>query len=145
MSKFYAHIILEDGTIGKGECPCSGDGIICLEIPKDIYDNIEHYTYTDGELKINEDYQKELEAKEQERIMNLKMTALDFLNLLRNAGISIETIDNYIESNLEIKHQLTYCQNVFCGVACMFLPVTLDGIEITRDYVIQAFIEKNSN
>lgn len=86
---------------------------------------------------------EELEEKEQEKIDRLTMTALDFIGVLQDFGISLEQINAYLESNLQVKMQLTYCQNVYCGVVKSLMPITLGDITITADMVEIAFKVKN--
>ena len=86
------------------------------------------------------------EAKELEeiiRINNLTMTPLDFINFLKACGLTLEQIHTYLDSNLEIKTQLTYCDSVYCGVAKALMPIKLGEITITAEMVEAAFIEKN--
>lgn len=75
------------------------------------------------------------------------MTALDFINFLEQSGLMLEEINTFLESNLRIKMQLTYCQNVYCGVVCQLLPIEIktetSTITITEDMVKQAFMTKN--
>lgn len=86
---------------------------------------------------------EEKEEIEQERINNLTMTALDFVNFLKLAGLTDQNIEDYLNANLEVKHQLQFCQNVYCGVAKVLMPITYEGITITAEMVERAFIEKN--
>lgn len=88
---------------------------------------------------------EEVEAKRQDEINHLTMTALDFITVLRSAGLTLEQINLVIESNLEVKMQLTYCQNVFCGVVKQFLPMTVGDITITPEMIEQAFIAKHNS
>lgn len=74
MYKYYAHINLLDNSIGKGQCPCSGENIVCLEITKEVYDNIEHYIYVNGELILNPNYEEEQEMKKHQQFLK------DFFN-----------------------------------------------------------------
>lgn len=143
MDKYYAIINTLDNSIGKGQCPCSGENIVCLEITQDIYDNIEKYIYVDGEIVLDPDYEGKQRQKEEERIGNLTMTALDFINFLQQMGLTLEQINGYLDNNLQVKMQLTYCQNVYCGVACALMPITLGDITITKEDVITAFRIKN--
>lgn len=78
----------------------------------------------------------------QEEIDNLTMTPLDFINFLRGCGLSLSDIKAYLAVNEELDTQLTYCQNVYCGVAKSVMPITFDGITITADMVEQAFKNK---
>lgn len=98
----------------------------------------------DGQLIINPDYKAEEQAKEQERINNLTMTPLDFIKVLQSFGLTLQKINEFLESNLDIKMQLTYCSNVYCGIVKSFLPTTIEGITITPEMVEQAFKVKNS-
>lgn len=86
---------------------------------------------------------KEKEEMEQKRINNLTMTALDFIGVLQSFGLTLEQINTYLESNLPVKMQLTYCQNVYCGVAKSLMPITYEGITITAEMVERAFTDKN--
>lgn len=106
------------------------------------YDTIEE-TETEY-IKYNGDYltQAEINVKEQERINNLKMTALDFLNVLKSFGFTDAQVEAFLSANLNLKHQLQYCQNVYCGVAKALMPIEYEGIVITADMVEAAFIQK---
>ena len=79
----------------------------------------------------------------QEEIDNLKMTALDFINFLKQAGLTDIQIEEYLNANISIKHQLQFCQNVYCGVAKALMPITFEGITITAEMVEHAFKIKN--
>lgn len=78
-----------------------------------------------------------------EEINNLTMTPLDFIGELQSFGLTLLQINAYLESNLTVKMQLTYCDKVYCGVAKALMPITFDGITITADMVEQAFKIKN--
>lgn len=142
MSKFYAIVNTKTNSVGRGQCRCSGDDIVCIEVMQEVYDNIEKYIYVNNKLILNPNYDKELEEKEAQRIAHLTMTALDFITFLRKSGLTLEQINAYLENNLEVKIQLTYCQNVYCGVACELMPISLGNVTITREMVIKAFIDK---
>jgi hypothetical protein len=85
---------------------------------------------------------EEKRKKEEERINNLRMTALDFVGVLQSFGLTLEQINAYLESNLPVKMQLTYCQNVYCGVAKSLMPIEYEGITITAQMVEDAFKQK---
>ena len=87
---------------------------------------------------------EEKEEMEQERINNLTMTALDFIGVLQGFGLTLEQINTYLENNLPVKMQLTYCQNVYCGVAKSFMPIEYEGITITAQMVEDAFKAKGA-
>ena len=108
-----------------------------------VYTSIEE---TDIEYQLyNGEYltPEEVQQKEQERINNLTMTPLDFIGVLQSLGLNLEQINAFLESNLNIKMQLTYCNSVYCGVVKQFLPITIEGITITPEMVESAFIAKN--
>ena len=114
-----------------------------MEISEDIYNNSDMYIWQDGELVVNPNYEAEQAAKEEERVNKLTMTALDFINVLKSAGFTDEQIESYLSSNLSVKHQLQFCQNVYCGVAKALMPITVGDITITADMVEIAFRLKN--
>ena len=88
------------------------------------------------------EYKEKKRKEERERINNLKMTALDFLNVLKSFGFTDAQVEAYLDANLNLKHQLQYCQNVYCGVAKALMPIEYEGITITADMVEAAFIHK---
>lgn len=106
---------------------------------------IEEIEPTDGirrfEVKENIPY-IETEEEKAERIAKLTMTPLDFINFLVSCGLTLEQINYYLETHLDVKMQLTYCSNVYCGVACALMPVTIGDITITEEMVVSAFIRK---
>lgn len=143
---YYAHINTTDNSIGKGDCPVSGDNIVCLEITEEVYNNIDRYIYNGTDLVLNPNYEHDKEQKEQERINKLTMTALDFIGVLEHFGLDYVTqIKPFLEANPELEKQLKYCQNVWCGVAKQIFkePLTLGNVTITADMVEIAFRLKN--
>ena len=44
---------------GKGELPCSGDGITCVEITEEVYNNLERYMWNGQEIVENPNYEQE--------------------------------------------------------------------------------------
>ena len=96
-----------------------------------------------GVLVLNPNYKQEEVEKERQRIANLTMTALDFIGVLQQLGLTLQQINDYLEEHLELKMQLTYCQNVYCGVVCQLCPITVDNVTLTEEIVIQAFKTKN--
>lgn len=141
---YYAFI--ENNKInGVGECRQLTEGVTNFEITEEIYNDIDRYMWDvdNQEVIINPNYEDEQRQKEQERINNLTMTPLDFIGVLQSLGLSLEQINAFLESNLSIKMQLTYCNSVYCGVVKSFLPITIEGVTITPEAVEQAFILKN--
>lgn len=99
---------------------------------KETETSIEAWGYTEAEK----------EQQEIDRVNNLSMTALDFIGVLQSFGLTLEQINTYLESNLPVKMQLTFCQNVYCGVAKTLMPITYEGITITAQMIEQAFKAK---
>jgi len=83
------------------------------------------------------------EIEEENRIDKLTMTPLDFINFLVSNGLTLEQIDAYLTAIISVKMQLTYCNNVYCGVAKSLMPITVGDITITSDMVVNAFKVKN--
>ena len=75
-------------------------------------------------------------------IDNLTMTALDFIKVLESAGVTINDIYAYLDTHLEVKAQLTFCQNVYCGVVKQFCPATIGTTTVTTQMVENAFRAK---
>jgi hypothetical protein len=63
--------------------------------------------------------------------------------VLQNFGLTLLQINEYLEANLTVKMQLTYCDKVYCGVAKSLMPITFDGITITAEMVEKAFRDKH--
>jgi len=118
-------------------------GLKIVETDTCIYALLPNEIIKDGKPVVNPNYHKEIEEEEQERINNLTMTALDFITFLQQAGLTLEQINAYLESNLSVKMQLTYCQNVYCGVVKQLMPISVGNITITADMVEAAFKKKN--
>ena len=108
-----------------------------------VYDTIEETSenlqLVDGKY-ITE---KEAEQIEQERINMLTMTALDFIGVLKSAGLTSQQIEDYLNTHLDVKHQLQYCQNVYCGIVRRLVPLEVEGITITDEMVVTAFKAKH--
>ena len=124
------------------------DGALNVEITEEQYNlaveyGINYFMWNGSDVVLNPNYEEEQRQKEQERINNLTMTPLDFIGVLQSLGLTLEQINEFLESNLNIKMQLTYCNSVYCGVVKSFLPITIEGITITPETVERAFIAKN--
>jgi hypothetical protein len=108
-----------------------------------VYTSIEE---TDIDYRLyNGEYltSNEIAERETERVGELTMTALDFITFLRQCGLTLEQIRAYLNANIELDTQLTYCQNVFCKVARAIMPITVGDITITAEMVEEAFKRKN--
>lgn len=140
---------IENGIIdGKAELyqpDVFTDDRFQVEVSEEIFNDYEpdKYVYLGGEVVLNPQWEEIKRQKEEERINNLTMTALDFINFLKNVGLTDQNIEDYLNANLAIKHQLQFCQNVYCGVAKALMPIQFSGITITAEMVETAFRIKN--
>lgn len=139
---FYV-FITNNEINGKGQCECTGEDTFSIEITEEVYNNLDHYIYSNGEIVLNPNYEQEQAQKEAIRIGELTMTALDFITFLRQCGLTLEQIRAYLDANIELDTQLKYCQNVYCKVARSVMPITVGNITITAEMVENAFKVKN--
>lgn len=79
----------------------------------------------------------------QAMIDKLTMTAWDFVNVLKTAGLTSDDILEFLNANPDIQLHLTCCQNVYCGVAKSLMPIEYKKITITADMVERAFKAKH--
>ena len=103
----------------------------------------EGYVIYNFELMTVEEEEEKEAQKEQDKINMLTMTALDFIRVLKSAGLTSQQIEDYLNTHLDVKHQLQYCQNVFCGVVRQLVPLEVNGITITDEMVVAAFKAKH--
>ena len=139
----YYAIITNNKLNGRSQCECIGEDIFSIEITEEVYNNLDHYIYSNGEIILNPNYEQEQAEKKAERVGELTMTALDFITFLRQCGLTLEQIRAYLDNNIELDTQLKYCQNVYCKVAKSVMPITVGGITITAEMVERAFRIKN--
>ncbi len=140
--KYYFYIE-NDKIVGKGQAKCLN--LTCVEVTQEVYNDYEQdkYIYEDGEIVLNPQFEEIKAQEERERVGNLTMTALDFVNVLKQAGLTALQIKEYLDANIELDQQLKYCQNVYCGVVYQLCPLTVGDITITQEDVIKAFKIKN--
>lgn len=54
------YVLIKDNKInGKGQCPCSGEGIQCIEVTEEVYNNLDHYIWDGKEIVENPNYEQE--------------------------------------------------------------------------------------
>ena len=140
--KYYFYIE-NDKINGKGQAKCLN--LTCVEVTQEVYNDYEQdkYIYENGEIVLNPQFEEIKAQEERERVGNLTMTALDFVNVLKQAGLTALQIKEYLDANIELDQQLKYCQNVYCGVVYQLCPLTVGDITITQEDVIKAFKIKN--
>ncbi len=76
----YYAIIKDNKIFGTSECPYTNEEIINIEISEEIFNDIEKYTYYEGEIIADSHYEEKQAQKEQERINSLSMTRSDFFD-----------------------------------------------------------------
>lgn len=133
------------------------NGLLIAEnerVLKRFYDNVlplpddyeqGKYIVVNNELVLNTDFEEEKKRREQDRIDRLTMTALDLITAVKLFGVTDKQVEDFLNANLDIKHQLQFCQNVYCGVVKSFCPITIGEVEITTEVVEQLFKNKNDN
>ena len=69
---YYAFI--KNGKIdGKGQCPCSAEGLTCVEITEEIFNDLERYIWNGKSIVLNPNYEQEQAIKQkQEQIQKIK-------------------------------------------------------------------------
>lgn len=110
--KYYATII--DGEInGKGQCPCSGDGVTCVEITEEVYNALDHYMWDGEAVVINPNYDEEQAEKERQRIAMLSCTKRDFALLLQEQGITYTQLKALIAQNEQAQLEWELCERLY--------------------------------
>ena len=153
MNHYYAQInsksnLIEIDTSELVEDEYGSTDVLNIEVSEEVYNNAQlygsnYYIYDNGEIVLNPNYEQEQAQKEYERVGELTMTALDFITFLRTCGLSLETIRNYLNDNIELDTQLKYCQNVYFKVVREVLPITVGEITITKEMAEAVFKTKN--
>lgn len=143
----YYITIKGDKIVSIGQCPCSNEDALNYEVSEEVYnsyaEDTDRYIWNGTEIVENPDYEELKRKEKQAEIDNLTMTALDFITFLKQSGITDAQIEAYLNANLSIKHQLQFCQNVYCGVAKALMPISVGDITITAEMVETAFKLKN--
>ena len=109
-----------------------------------IQETQEGHVIYDFELMTVEEMTEKEALKEQDKINHLTMTALDFVNYIKKAGVSDEIILQYLQANPSVQLQLTLCQNVYCGVVRQLCPIKItEELIITDEQVVNMFKDKH--
>lgn len=61
----YYAFITNNKIDGKGQCECTGEDTFSIEITEEVYNNLDHYIYSDGEIVLNPNYEQEQAEKRQ--------------------------------------------------------------------------------
>ena len=109
-----------------------------------IQETQEGYVIYDFEVMTVEEMTEKEAQKEQDKINHLTMTALDFVNYIKKAGVSDEIILQYLQANPSVQLQLTLCQNVYCGVVRQLCPIKItEELILTDEQVVNMFKDKH--
>ncbi len=100
---YYVFII--NGKIdGKGQCPCSAEGLTCVEITEEIYNNVERYIWNGESVILNPNYaQEQLIKQKQARIQEIK-EKLDELDLKSIRAIRAGETDRISSIETEVQN-----------------------------------------
>lgn len=102
----YYALIKEEKILGVGQCYCTSEGCICIEITEEQYNLIQekgnnYYIYQDNELILNPEYEDEEEAKERERKDRMTLTPADVERALYKAkGMDFEDLKVLINQSM---------------------------------------------
>lgn len=112
---YYIH--LEDNKIFScGECPM-GEPFQSIEVTEEIYNSFVEdelrYIWDGEKIVDNPNYEKDKADAEHERIMEMRMTPLDFLKAIEQYGITYDMVKQFMEQNPLIERELRFCQFVY--------------------------------
>lgn len=116
------YIFIEDNKIngaGQGRVTSPDVEILNYEVSEELYNafnvdpdkymwDIQSYSVIE-----NPDYEKIKQQKEQARIMEMKMTPLDFLKAIEQYGITYDMVKQFMEENPLVERELRFCQFVY--------------------------------
>ena len=78
-----------------------------------IQETPEGYTIVDYQLVTVEEAEEIAKEREHERIMEMRMTPLDFLKAIEQYGITYDMVKQFMEQNPLIERELRFCQFVY--------------------------------
>lgn len=88
-----------------------------VEVSEELYNAFnadpDHYIWNGSEVVENPDYEEIKQQKEQARIMEMKMTPLDFLKAIEQYGITYDMVKQFMEQNPLVERELRFCQFVY--------------------------------
>jgi len=112
---YYIH--LENNKIvSSGECPMS-EPFRSIEVSEELYNAFnaepDKYMWNGAGVVENPDYEEIKQQKEQARIMEMRMTPLDFLKAIEQYGITYDMVKQFMEENPLVERELRFCQFVY--------------------------------
>lgn len=88
-----------------------------IEVSEELYNAFntepDKYMWNGAEVVENPDYEEIKQQKEQARIMEMRMTPLDFLKAIEQYGITYEMVKQFMEQNPLVERELRFCQFVY--------------------------------
>ena len=88
-----------------------------VEVSEELYNTFnaepDKYMWNSSEIVENPNYEEIKQQKEQARIMEMRMTPLDFLKAIEQYGITYDMVKQFMEENPLIERELRFCQFVY--------------------------------
>lgn len=98
--QYYA-IINNNKISGRSTCPVSGKDIESIGISQEVYNDIEHYIYSDGEIIFNQNYDiEQAEKREAEFKKEFFETSLGWIR--RQPTLADGTLDDFLNNDLPL-------------------------------------------
>ena len=134
--KYYA--IYNEETQELSKAQCKQLNAINIEISEEVYNNFDHYTYIDGKIVIDEEYDIKQEAKERERINALTVTKRVFALALQELGISYNELKQLIATNEQAQLEWDLCVELQRGNPLLDIMASTMGITpAILDYIFR--------
>ena len=87
--------------------------------------------------------EEEIRELKEETLNRLKMTPLDLITAIKSTGLTDEQVENFLNNNLSIKHQLLFCRDVYCGVVRQMCPIQItEDVSLTDEMIVKLFKNK---
>ena len=95
------YIFVEDNEIaGKGQAKCLNDEVLNFEVTKEIFDEFEKYTFKDGQIVFDEDFEEKQKQKERKEKDMMMLTAADVERAIYKArGMDFEDLIEFVQKN----------------------------------------------
>lgn len=87
--------------------------------------------------------EEEIQKQKEEALNRLTMTPLDLITAIKSTGLTDEQVENFLNNNLSIKHQLLFCRDVYCGVVRQMCPIKItEEVSLNDEMVVKMFKNK---
>jgi hypothetical protein len=102
------YVFIQDNKInGKGQCTCSGDGITCVEISEEVYNDLDRYMWNGNDIVENPNYEQEEYERQYEEVRqqreNAYVAEVDILHAERQKNTVLGTWTEEDESEYRQK------------------------------------------